>query len=349
MSGGPRPTLLVLVAFLIALSGALRAVPVSARTLAEQLKARGVRDARVLEAFNKVRREDFVPLELRDRASADEPLPIGHGQTISEPSVVARMTELLSLRPEARVLEVGTGSGYQAAILAELARDVCSVEIIPALAASARLRLTRLGYRNVHVRQGDGAQGWPAYGPYDAIVVTAAAPRVPPPLIEQLVEGGVLVLPVGSPGGRQVLVRGVKRGFRLYAREIAEVRFVPLVGGGGAAGGEGRGPLRREAVGREPTVPEAAPAGKEERGPRGEDAPRERDRPQLELREEDLPQSESSVRDQEAPESDRRSRPGAPGRAARVRAARGSDRPFAGDAAARAAACSRAAAPRCAG
>ncbi len=210
-----------------------------------QLERRGIKDKRVLDAFRRVRREAYVPLDARDYAYDDRPIPIGHGQTISQPYIVALMTQMLELKGDERVLEVGTGSGYQAAILAELARDVYSVEIVPELATSARLRLTQEGYRNVHVKHGDGTAGWKEYGPYQAIIVTAAAPKVPYALIEQLAEGGVLVMPVGDPDGRQVLIRGVKRGGKLRSREMTEVQFVPLTGGAARAEGSERAPEQR--------------------------------------------------------------------------------------------------------
>ena len=236
------------------------------RMIDEQLERRGIRDRRVLDAFRRVPRDIFVPDDARDNAYDDRPLPIGHGQTISQPYIVAFMTEALNLKGEERVLEIGTGSGYQAAILAELVREVYSVEIVPELATNARLRLTRAGYRNVHVKQGDGAAGWREYGPYNAVIVTAAAPRVPQPLIDQLDEGGVLVMPVGDPRGRQVLIRGVKRGGKLRSRELTDVQFVPMTGsitrGGGA-------PPERPAAQRpraEPAPRERAPLDAEVRG-----------------------------------------------------------------------------------
>ena len=230
MTRGRWPARLAIAALLLACPAASRATPGPERTLADQLRARGIRDERVLDAIRRVRREAFAPVDARARAYDDEPLPIGHGQTMSQPYVVALMTELLGLEGNERVLEIGTGSGYQAAILAELAREVYSVEIIPELAVTARMCLTHEGYRNVHVKQGDGVLGWRDYGPYDAIAVTAAAASVPRALIDQLREGGVLVMPVGEPHGRQVLVRGVKNGTKLHAREVTEVRFVPMTG-----------------------------------------------------------------------------------------------------------------------
>ena len=224
-----------------------------------QLERRGIKDRRVLDAFRKVRREEYVPSEAREHAYDDRPIPIGHDQTISQPYIVALMTQLLDLKGDERVLEIGTGSGYQAAILAELARDVYTIEIIPELATNARLRLTREGYRNVHVKQGDGTQGWKEYAPYKAIIVTAAAPKVPQPLIDELDEGGVLVMPVGDPGGRQVLIRGIKRGGKLRSREVTDVQFVPLTSGPARAARSERQPQRKpDSATREP---ERKPSG----------------------------------------------------------------------------------------
>ena len=163
----------------------------------EQIAGRDVRDPRVLAALAHVPRHELVPDEMREYAYEDRPLPIGHGQTISQPYVVAYMTEQLRLRGDERVLEIGTGSGYQAAVLAELAREVYSIEIVEELGERARADLARLGYSNVHVRVGDGYRGWPEQAPFDAIIVTAAPGHVPQPLIDQLAVGGRLVLPVG--------------------------------------------------------------------------------------------------------------------------------------------------------
>jgi len=194
-----------------------------------QIRKRGIRSERVLQAMTAVLRHLFVPREFLSRAYADEPLPIGEAQTISQPFMVAAMAEALSLEGSERVLEVGAGSGYQAAVLSLLAREVIAVETQPALAAGARERLARLGYANVRVEQGDGSLGWPACAPYDAILITAAAPGVPPPLFEQLAEGGRLVIPVGNPE-QQELSRIVKREGRPIARSLYACRFVPLVG-----------------------------------------------------------------------------------------------------------------------
>ncbi|MCL5942200.1 MAG: protein-L-isoaspartate(D-aspartate) O-methyltransferase [Actinobacteria bacterium] len=194
-----------------------------------QLRRRGIGDARVLQAMEKVPRHRFVGETVRWAAYDDEPLPIGLGQTISQPYVVARMTELLELNRETRVLEVGTGSGYQAAILAEIAAEVWTIERHQVLAERARELLAALGYTNVHVVRGDGTLGLPEHAPYDAIIVTAAAPQVPAPLREQLAEGGRLVIPVGDEFS-QLLRVVVRRGDVFPERDVLGVRFVPLVG-----------------------------------------------------------------------------------------------------------------------
>jgi protein-L-isoaspartate(D-aspartate) O-methyltransferase len=188
-------------------------------------------DARVLEALAKVPREQFVPVDLSARAYDNRPLPIGHGQTISQPLIVAVMTHLLRLRPEARVLEVGTGSGYQTAILAELAREVVTIEVVEDLATAAQSKLEALGYRNIEYRRGDGAGGWPERAPFDGIMVTAAARIIPPALIEQLAPGGRLVVPIGSDPLSQdlVLVQKDAQG-EVRQRRLFPVAFVPLTG-----------------------------------------------------------------------------------------------------------------------
>ncbi len=198
--------------------------------LRRHLAARGIRDPRVLEAMGAVPREDFVPREHARRAYADGPLPIGMGQTISQPYVVAWMAESLELTPGDRVLEVGTGSGYAAAVLAGLCEAVCTVERHSLLADAAGERLRALGYGNVQVRHGDGAQGWPDHAPYDAIAVAAAGPHVPEPLREQLRAGGRLVMPLGAAGTGQTLIRERREPSGDFTREdLGMVRFVPLV------------------------------------------------------------------------------------------------------------------------
>ena len=244
MSRGRGPALFALFALLTFLPAA-HAFGASAAQLASELQGRGIRDPHVLDAIRRVPRDAFAPSAAHDHAYDDTPLDIGHGQTMSQPYVVALMAQQVGLEGNERVLEIGTGSGYNAAVLGTLAHEVYSVELIPELASAARLALTRAGYRNVHVKQGDGTLGWREYGPYDAIVVTAAGPTVPRALIDQLREGGVLVMPVGDPNGRQVLVRGVKRGLKLRTREIAEVRFVPLLGGGAGYNATAEPPRRQ--------------------------------------------------------------------------------------------------------
>jgi len=188
-------------------------------------------DERVMEAMGRVPRHEFVPAELRPHAYKNRPLPIGHGQTISQPYIVALMTDLLKPKPGHRVLELGTGSGYQAAILAELTDRVFSIEIISALGEEAAARLKRLGYRNVETRVGDGYYGWEEEAPFDAIVVTAASGQIPPPLISQLKPGGRMVIPVGGRFQVQqlMLVEKAMDG-KLTVRQILPVRFVPLTG-----------------------------------------------------------------------------------------------------------------------
>jgi len=196
--------------------------------VARQIEERGVRDARTLAAMRKVPRHLFVPAALAGDAYGDHALPIGHGQTISQPYVVAFMTEALGLRGGESVLEVGTGSGYQAAVLAEIAARVYTIEIVAPLAEEARGRLARLGYRNVEVRAGDGYQGWPDKAPFDAVIVTAAAPRIPDPLKQQLKDGGRLVIPVGDD--EQELIVLTRRGGRFAEERVLPVRFVPMTG-----------------------------------------------------------------------------------------------------------------------
>lgn len=186
-------------------------------------------DARVMAALGRVPRELFVPARERRFAFVNGPLPIGHGQTISQPYIVALMTDLLEPQPEDVILEIGTGSGYQTAVLAELVRHVYSVEIIATLADQARARLARLGYRNVSIRHGDGQQGWAEHAPYDGIIVTAAAPSLPPALLEQLKPGAHLVIPIGPPGEIQQLEVVTKQADGALARrKVLRVAFVPM-------------------------------------------------------------------------------------------------------------------------
>ena len=196
-----------------------------------ELTGRRTLAADVLAALRRVPRHAFVDDVLQDCAYANRPLPIGHGQTISQPYIVALMTDLIRPRADAVVLEIGTGSGYQTAVLAELVRQVYSLEIIDELAVAARARLQRLGYANVEVRSGDGRQGWPEHAPYDAIVVTAAPTAIPPPLIDQLKPGGALVIPVGERiFGQELLLVSKDEGGRIERQRVLPVAFVPLTG-----------------------------------------------------------------------------------------------------------------------
>jgi protein-L-isoaspartate(D-aspartate) O-methyltransferase len=201
-------------------------------TLVKALERSGIRDARVVEAMAGLDRRDFVPAELRDDARGGEALSIGHGQTISQPYIVAYMSEALQLCGDEKVLEIGTGSAYQAAVLAGLAREVWTVERIPQLAWSARERLLALGLGDVHVCEGDGFLGLPAQAPFDAIIVTAAAPYIPHALVDQLAPGGRMLLPVGEPTGPQVLQKISRRvDGTLSAVRLLDVKFVPMLPG----------------------------------------------------------------------------------------------------------------------
>lgn len=194
------------------------------------IRGRGISDRRLLEVMGKVPRHLYVDERQRGDAYADHPLPIGEGQTISQPYVVALMTEALHLKPGDRVLEIGTGSGYQAAVLAGMAQSVYTIEIRRSLAERAERRLAALGYRNVRVRYGDGYFGWEEAAPFDAIIVTAAANHIPPPLLRQLKEGGRLILPLGSTVYSQTLTLVTRRGKRLDVEQLEGVRFVPMTG-----------------------------------------------------------------------------------------------------------------------
>lgn len=199
---------------------------------AEYLARQGIRDRRVLAAIANLNRADFVPVQERDVAHRDVPLPIGHGQTISQPYVVALMSEALRLRGCERVLEIGTGSGYQTAVLALLAREVFTVEIVPELARPARRLLHRLGFTNVYFREGDGSKGWPEGAPYDAIIATAAPREIPRELLRQLKHGGRMVIPVGAVDETQELLR-IRRGqpgLLPQIERLLPVRFVPMTG-----------------------------------------------------------------------------------------------------------------------
>ena len=201
------------------------------RMVKEQIVMRGVVEERVLAAMRKVPREEFVPAEFRAESYTDRPLPIGYDQTISQPFIVAFMTEELRPQPTDRVLEIGTGSGYQAAILAELVAEVYSIEIIEPLTKNAEATLQRLGYKNVHVKPGDGYKGWPEHAPFDSIIVTCAPERVPQPLIDQLKEGGRMIIPVGAKFAQELYLLEKKNG-RLEQSAVLPVRFVPMAGEG---------------------------------------------------------------------------------------------------------------------
>ncbi len=196
----------------------------------QQIEGRGIQSAAVLDALRRVPRERFVPVEVREFATDDTALPIGHDQTISQPYIVAFMTELLELERHHRVLEIGTGSGYQTAVLASLCNAVHSIEIVPELAARAARALADLGYAHVTVEQGDGYQGWPEHAPFDRIIVTAAPREIPPALVDQLAAGGRLVVPVGPTFGTQALTLVTKDAAgRLRRQRRLDVRFVPMV------------------------------------------------------------------------------------------------------------------------
>lgn len=204
--------------------------PARAEMVREHLTGRDIRDGRVLEVMGRIPRHLFVDEDLREAAYEDHPLPIGEGQTISQPYVVALMTQSLGLEGDERVLEIGTGSGYQAAVLAELVREVYTIEIRPSLAERAEERLKARGYRNIKVKNGDGYYGWKEHAPYDAIMVTAAVNHVPPPLLEQLKDGGRLILPLGSTAYYQSLTLVQKSGDEMDVTHITNVVFVPLTG-----------------------------------------------------------------------------------------------------------------------
>ena len=201
-----------------------------ARMVRQQIEARGVRNSHVLQAMRTVRREQFVPPEIRSYATADRPLPIGFRQTISQPYIVAFMTELLELDPKHRVLEIGTGSGYQAAVLAAICDHVYSIEIVPELAERAKGTLRDLGYGNISVLTGNGYRGWPEHAPYDRIIVTAAPPELPRALVEQLAVRGRLVAPVGrDPNAQKIVLVTKDSEGRIQQRDQLPVRFVPMV------------------------------------------------------------------------------------------------------------------------
>ena len=202
------------------------------RMVDRQIERRGITDKRVLDAMRKIKRHLFVPAHLRNIAYEDKPLPIGRGQTISQPYIVAYMTEAAKVGPNDRILEIGTGSGYQAAVLAEMAKEVYTIEILQPLAESASLLLKELGYKNVKVKWGDGYQGWREYAPFDAIIVTAAPSEIPGELIKQLKIGGRMVIPIGSFFQELYLITKTESGFKKEA--LLPVAFVPMVHPSGA-------------------------------------------------------------------------------------------------------------------
>ncbi len=207
------------------------AIEADVRATSSYIKKKSL-DPKVMKAMGKVLRHEFVPQNVKNSAYRNSPLPIGHGQTISQPYIVALMTDLLEPKPSYRILEVGTGSGYQAAILGELVNEVYTIEIIKPLGEQAKKRLKHLGYDNITVRIGDGYYGWEEHAPFDAIIVTAAASHVPPPLIKQLKNGGKMIIPVGSRFMTQQLLLVEKDGQgKVRNRQILPVRFVPLTGG----------------------------------------------------------------------------------------------------------------------
>lgn len=195
----------------------------------DQIVARGIRDPATLAAIRAVPRHEFLPVRLREEAYGDYPLPIGHGQTISQPYIVAFMTEAIRPQPGEKILEIGSGSGYQAAVLAETGAEVYTMEIVEPLAEMARQTLARLGYDNAHVRHGDGYRGWPEQAPFDAIIVTCAPDKIPPDLVAQLRDGGRMIIPVGG-GMEQELVLLRKQGDKVEEQSVLPVRFVPMTG-----------------------------------------------------------------------------------------------------------------------
>ena len=231
--------LLIILSTLVAGFGSCRAERVSEKTdyvkareqmVSSQIKARGIGDKRVLEAMRKVERHLFVPEKMQSLAYADQPLPIGEGQTISQPYIVAIMTELLNLKGDEKVLEIGTGSGYQAAILGELADTVYTIEIVKPLSERADSLLDAMGYENITVKHGDGYIGWEEHAPFDGIIITCAPPKVPQPLIDQLADGGRMVVPVGTFWQELLLIE--KKDGELRETSVLPVRFVPMTGEG---------------------------------------------------------------------------------------------------------------------
>lgn len=198
------------------------------RMVRTQIEMRGIKDQATLSSMKKVQRHLFVPKDLRDDAYDDRPLPIGYGQTISQPFIVAYMTEIIRPNKNSKMLEIGTGSGYQAALLAEIISDVYTIEIIPELSNSSEKRLKELSYKNVYVKNADGYYGWKEHAPFDAIIVTAASEYIPPPLIEQLKDGGRMIIPVGSPFQTQMLMLVEKKDGKVTTKSLMPVMFVPF-------------------------------------------------------------------------------------------------------------------------
>ena len=226
--------MLTLLAFITLLFVSLQGDPYKSQReqmVKYQIEARGVRDKATLQAMRSVKRHLFVPENSKDDAHDDGPMPIGYGQTISQPYIVAFMTEIINPKPGYKILEIGTGSGYQAAVLAEIVKNVYTIEIITQLSNSSKERLRKLGYKNVEVKNADGYYGWKEHAPFDAIVVTAAAEYIPPPLIGQLKEGGKMVIPVGSPFYTQTLMLVEKKDGDIITKNMLPVRFVPLTRG----------------------------------------------------------------------------------------------------------------------
>ena len=194
----------------------------------QQIERRGVREPAVLKAMQTVKRHEFVPATEVDNAYDDRPLPIGYGQTISQPYIVAYMTEIIKPKADYKVLEIGTGSGYQAAVLSAIVKEVYTIEIVPELGNAAANRLKKSGYKNIQAKTDDGYNGWKEHAPFDAIMVTAAAEYIPPPLIEQLKDGGLMVIPVGSPFMTQMLMLVEKKGKKTRTKSLLPVAFVPF-------------------------------------------------------------------------------------------------------------------------